>query len=161
MRSLAALPLLALAACAVGDPRENGGVVKGPREPQEQKFHVHMATGGARLGAYTVVVTWNPADAVIERITPCTASKFPGSPQFPTGAFLNGRIRIWGLTTDRRHDVPEEYDLLSITFRGLRPVRAQIKVELEAAYDTSRKPQPLPARLNAFPPELDFTLTGP
>jgi hypothetical protein len=158
MRALGVALLLAGAGCAVTSREADGPLSPRPRPHRtSDKLHVHVATHGVRLGSYTILIRWDPAQAVIERIVPCTNSKFPGPPEFDEERFNQGKIRVWGLTTRRSHEIPEEYDLFNITFRSLRPEKVQVKVEVEALYDASKRPQPLTGRLNVFPPELDFS----
>ncbi len=127
-----------------------------------QSLHIHLATDGVRLGGYTFVVKWDPKLAMIEEIRPCSASKFPGRPEHPPmSRFINGSIRIWGVTADRQHEVPPEYDLVTIRFRGPGSGRVPVTVQTEALYDTQKRPKPISGRLNAFPAELAFPSAAP
>jgi hypothetical protein len=152
---LLALPLAGCAASIEAVP-PNRQVPPPTPGSKLQEVHVHIRSGGARVGCYTVVVKWDPHIAVIDRIAPCAGSKFPGAAQFPPSNFTKGQIRIWGITTQKNHDVPDEYDLVTVWFKPLHAGRVPVTVTIEALYDAMRKPRPVSGQLNVFPPELDF-----
>lgn len=150
MRLTILLGAVALTGCAVGTPHR-------PEDPMERNVHLHLATDGVRLGGYTFILKWDPKLATIQEIRPCSASKFPGRPEHPPPShFARGQVRIWGITTDRHHDVPEEYDLATIRFRGHQPGKMPVSVQVEALYDGHSRPRPISGRLTVLPPELEF-----
>ena len=119
MKRVLVLLLLAPAACSSPSASREAspGIVHDG--VAREIVHLHLETGGTRLGGYTIVVKWDPDLATLDKVTACHASKFPGAPEFSTANYARGWIKIWGLTT-RRHDVPVEYDLVTLHFRGLK-----------------------------------------
>ncbi len=149
MRRTLIVPLLLLAACSAPP-----SAVKDER-PAAEKMHVHLATDGVRLGGYTMILKWDPTVAVIERITPCNASKFPGAPEYSSANLQRGWIKVWGLTTDK-HEVPPEYDLFTVHWRPLRADRMKADLEIQALYDMSKRPKPIQGRITSGGGDVDF-----
>lgn len=160
MKTLAALMILAiLAGCAAGHGPEaaNGDVGASP----PIRVAVAIDTKGKSLGAYQLVVQYQPSEARIRSITAlqrgAVISEFPGAPIHDPGSFESGSTRIFGYNPGAA--TPQgPYAVCSIEFERVGGPRSPLQVIVEGLFDSSAPPKRLEDSaivLSRY--DLDFT----
>ncbi|GEM_PF-5178297 len=166
MKRLAAPLLCFLGACGARMASETGPSPKEDRtfgvtgqdtaDIRTREVHVHLEVPGAGLGAYQLVVRWDPTVARLVSLEPCRTHPFDGSPEFDRGGFFTGEVRVFSTAVRGRLGGGGRYDLLTLRFERAGPGRARVDVAVEALYDDAPSPRKVSGSLTVDPAEVRF-----
>lgn len=137
MKALSLLSLLALSGCAAAASAERAPE---PRDPTRVEWRLHIDTKDKGIGAYTILIHWNPDVASIEEIVPCSPRYFSGTPNYLRDTFTTGTTRITAFDTSGTKPRSGQWHLFTVIFRQVAPGTLTAKAELEKLYDDANKP---------------------
>ena len=152
MRAAAALALLAVLGCSSG-PRAEYRAADLPRDPDLAAWHVHLDARDRLLGAYTIILRFNPKVAVIRSIEPCAVRHFKGSPEYDPDSLTSGVTRVTSLDAFPSKKPDNEYHLLTVTFGRVGGGTLEATAEIERLYDADNKQ--IPGRIES--PTYNYT----
>ena len=109
MRATLAIGLILLTACSGKPPKTITSDDAGP-------WHVYLHTDGEPLGAYTVVIRYNPDIADIKRIESGSKRGFAGSPTYDPKTFSSDVTRVTSFDASASGSSTGGYHLLKISF---------------------------------------------
>lgn len=98
-----------------------------------------LDTGEATLGAYTVVLDFDPAVAVVESVRGGAEPSFRADPASHPPAFASGTVRLAGLQLGEGG--PRGLvQVARVRFRAVSPGRTELRVRVEVAADPAGSP---------------------